>query len=149
MVPPEVRLIATLTLSAIALAAVAWGALAVWFDGPQSRVLGGTMAAGLVLDRHAAAVKSCARGASDIWRPVASIARRNRPPSKERLQPLGSILATLIRPLLRGLGAALLPVCLLKTLKNGLSILRRCRISSVGRGSKFPSRDKRMLPLSA
>jgi hypothetical protein len=44
MVPRAVRLIATLTLSAIVLAAVAWGALAVWFDGAQSRGLGGTMA---------------------------------------------------------------------------------------------------------
>jgi hypothetical protein len=56
----------------IVVAGVAWGALALWFDGPSSRVLAGTMAAGLAL---------------------VSIA-----------------LAALIRPFLRGLVAALLPV---------------------------------------
>ncbi len=49
MVRRAVRLIATLVLSAIVVAGVAWGAMALWFDGPQSRVLAGTMAAGLVL----------------------------------------------------------------------------------------------------
>ena len=66
------RLVATLTLSAIVLAAVAWGALALWFDGPQSRVIAAAMAAGLAI--------------------------------------VSILLAALIRPLLRGLGAALLPV---------------------------------------
>ena len=43
------RLIATLMLSAIVVVGVAWGPLALWFDGPQSRVLAGAMAGGLVL----------------------------------------------------------------------------------------------------
>jgi hypothetical protein len=66
------RSIVRLLLSVIVVAGVAWGALALWFDGPSSRVLAGTMAAGLAL---------------------VSIA-----------------LAALIRPFLRGLVAALLPV---------------------------------------
>ncbi len=66
------RLVATLTLSAIVLAAVAWGALALWFDGSQSRVIAAAMAAGLAI--------------------------------------VSILVAALIRPLLRGLGAALLPV---------------------------------------
>ena len=32
-----VRLIATLMLSVIVVAAVAWAAMAIWFDGPHSR----------------------------------------------------------------------------------------------------------------
>ena len=65
-------MVATLTLSAIVLAAVAWGALALWFDGPQSRVIAAAMAAGLAI--------------------------------------VSILVAALVRPLLRGLGAALLPV---------------------------------------
>ena len=64
--------ILTVVLSVIVLVSVTWGALALWLDGPSSRVLAGTMAAGLVL---------------------VSIA-----------------LAALIRPFLRGLVAALVPV---------------------------------------
>ena len=66
------RSIVRVLLSVIVVAGVAWGALALWFDGPSSRVLAGTMAAGLAL---------------------VSIA-----------------LAALIRPFLKGLVAALLPV---------------------------------------
>ncbi len=66
------RSIATVALSAIVVAAVAWGALALWFDGPQSRVLAGTMAGGLAL---------------------ASV-----------------LLTALVRPFLKGLVVALLPV---------------------------------------
>jgi hypothetical protein len=72
MVRRAVRLIATLTLSPIGVAAVAWAAMALWFDGPQSRLLAGTLAAGLT---------------------VACI-----------------LLAASVRPFLRGLVAALLPV---------------------------------------
>jgi len=43
-----VRLLATLALSAIVLAGVAWGAMALWFDGPNSRVLAAAMATTLV-----------------------------------------------------------------------------------------------------
>jgi hypothetical protein len=49
MVGRTVRLIATLILSVIVVAGVAWGVLALWFDGPQSCVLAGTMAGGLAL----------------------------------------------------------------------------------------------------
>jgi hypothetical protein len=37
------RLIVTAVLSVTVVAGVAWGALALWFDGPSSRVLAGTM----------------------------------------------------------------------------------------------------------
>src|SRR5580658_7042152 len=72
MVRRAVRLIATVTLSLIVAAAIAWGVLALWFDGPQSRVLAATMATGLM---------------------VVSI-----------------LLAAFVRPFLRGLVIALLPV---------------------------------------
>jgi Domain of unknown function (DUF4105) len=49
MVRRTLRLIATFGLSVIVVAGVAWGVLALWFDGPGSRVLAGTMAGGLVL----------------------------------------------------------------------------------------------------
>jgi hypothetical protein len=44
MVRLAIRLIATLIISVIVIAAVAWSVLAVWFDGPQSRVLAGAIA---------------------------------------------------------------------------------------------------------
>jgi len=44
-----VRVIATLILSVIVAAAVAWAAMAIWFDGPHSRILAAPMAAGLVI----------------------------------------------------------------------------------------------------
>jgi hypothetical protein len=49
MVLRAVRLIATLMLSAIVLAAVAWAAMAIWFDGPHSRILAAPMAAGVAI----------------------------------------------------------------------------------------------------
>src|SRR5271168_1078503 len=49
MVRRAVRLLATLAMSAIVVAAVTWAAMAIWFDGPQSRVLAGTLAAGIAL----------------------------------------------------------------------------------------------------
>jgi hypothetical protein len=49
MVRRTLRLLATFGLSVIVAAGVAWGVLALWFDGPGSRVLAGTMAGGLVL----------------------------------------------------------------------------------------------------
>src|ERR1700720_4415991 len=72
MVGRAVRLIATLALFVIVVAGVGWGAMALWFDGPQSRVLAGTMAGGLAL--------------------------------------VSILLAALVRPFLRGLALALLPV---------------------------------------
>ncbi len=72
MVRRALRVIVTVALFVIVVASVAWGALALWFDGPDSRVLAGTMAGGLAL--------------------------------------IGILLAALVRPFLRGLVAALLPV---------------------------------------
>ena len=72
MVRRALRAIVTVVLSVIVVSGVAWGALALWFDGPQSRVIAGTMAGGLAL--------------------------------------VSILLAVLVRPILRGLGAALLPV---------------------------------------
>ncbi|MGA7869612.1 MAG: DUF4105 domain-containing protein [Candidatus Binatus sp.] len=72
MVRRTVRLVATLALSAVVVAAVAWGAMALWFDGPESRVLAGTMTGGLAL--------------------------------------ISILLASLVRPFLRGLLIALLPM---------------------------------------
>ena len=72
MIRRVLRSMVSVVLSAIVVAGVAWGALALWFDGPISRVLAGTMAGGLALT---------------------SIA-----------------LAALVRPFLKGLVAALLPV---------------------------------------
>jgi Domain of unknown function (DUF4105) len=49
MLRRALRIVAMLVLSALVVTGVAWGALAIWFDGPQSRVLAGTMAGGLAL----------------------------------------------------------------------------------------------------
>ncbi|MFZ0679427.1 DUF4105 domain-containing protein [Candidatus Binatus sp.] len=49
MVLRAVRLLATLILSVIVAAAVAWAAMAIWFDGPHSRILAAPMAAGLAI----------------------------------------------------------------------------------------------------
>ncbi len=49
MIARAVRLIATLLLSVIVAGAVAWGAMAIWFDGPHSRLIAAPMAAGLVI----------------------------------------------------------------------------------------------------
>lgn len=72
MVRRALRLCVTVVLSVIVVAGVAWGALALWIDGPDSRVLAGTMAGGLAL--------------------------------------IAILLAAFVRPFLRGLVAALLPV---------------------------------------
>jgi hypothetical protein len=72
MVRRSLRLIATAIVSALVVSGVAWVVLAIWFDGPQSRVLAGTMAGGLAL--------------------------------------LSILLAAFVRPLLRGLLIALMPV---------------------------------------
>jgi hypothetical protein len=72
MVRRALRLIATAIVSALVVSGVAWVVLAIWFDGPQSRVLAGTMAGGLAL--------------------------------------LSILLAAFVRPLLRGLLIALMPV---------------------------------------
>jgi hypothetical protein len=74
MIRRAARIVATLILFVIIAAAVGWAAIALWIDGPHSRVLAGMLAGALVL---------------------ASIA-----------------LATLVRPLFRGLVVALMPVVL-------------------------------------
>src|SRR5271154_6075571 len=74
MVRRAARIVATLMLSVIVIAAVAWAAMALWFDGPHSRLLAGMLAGALIL---------------------ASVT-----------------LAALVRPLLRGLVVALMPVVL-------------------------------------
>jgi hypothetical protein len=72
MVRRALRLIVTVMLSVTVVTGVAWGALALWFDGPSSRVLAGTMCAAI--------------GFTSL------------------------LLAALVRPFLRGLLAAMLPV---------------------------------------
>jgi hypothetical protein len=72
MVRHVVRLIVMGVLCSVVLAGVAWGALALWFDGPNSRLLAGTMCAALGLT--------------------------------------SLLLAALVRPFLKGLLAAILPV---------------------------------------
>ncbi len=49
MLGRAVRLLATLMLSVILIAAVAWAAMAIWIDGPHSRVIAAPMAAGLAV----------------------------------------------------------------------------------------------------
>jgi hypothetical protein len=44
-----VRMLATLMLSVIVVAAVAWAAMVIWIDGPHSRVIAAPIAAGLVI----------------------------------------------------------------------------------------------------
>jgi hypothetical protein len=88
MVRRAVRIIATITLSMIAVAAVAWAAMALWFDGPQSRVIAGTMAAGLALVSIflAAVVRPLLRGLVVALFPVIVVAVwwTSIPPSNTR-----------------------------------------------------------------
>jgi Domain of unknown function (DUF4105) len=49
MIGRAVRLLATMMLSVIVVAAVAWAAMAIWFDGPHSRIVAAPMAAGLAI----------------------------------------------------------------------------------------------------
>ncbi len=82
------RLIATLMLSAIVVVGVAWGPLALWFDGPQSRVLAGAMAGGLVLISIllTAFVRPFLRGLVATLLPVVTVALwwTSIPPSNTR-----------------------------------------------------------------
>jgi hypothetical protein len=72
MVRGAVRWLVTIVLSAILVVGVAWGALALWFDGPASAIAAGTLAVGMTL--------------------------------------VSLLLASLVRPFVRGLVVALLPV---------------------------------------
>jgi len=49
MVRRVLRIIVTVVLFLSVVAGIAWGALALWFDGPPSRALAGTMVGGLAL----------------------------------------------------------------------------------------------------
>jgi hypothetical protein len=70
------RLIATAVLSVIVIAGVAWSALALWFDGPSSRVLAGTMcvAMGFTSVLLAARVRPFWRGLPAALLPVILVA---------------------------------------------------------------------------
>ncbi|MBV8138415.1 MAG: hypothetical protein JO121_22715 [Deltaproteobacteria bacterium] len=72
MIRHALRALVTVVLSGILLAGAVWGALALWIDGPDSKIVAATMAVGLVL--------------------------------------VIVLLVALVRPLRRGLVAALLPV---------------------------------------
>jgi hypothetical protein len=88
MVRRAIRLIATLILSVIVIAAVAWSVLAVWFDGPQSRALAGAVAGvlGAVSILMAAAVRPFSRGLVVALAPVVVVALwwTSIPPSNNR-----------------------------------------------------------------
>ena len=49
MVRRAVRILATIVLSMLVAIGVAWAALALWLDGPQSRTLAGMLVVGLVI----------------------------------------------------------------------------------------------------
>jgi len=49
MIRRAAGILATIAMLVIVAAAVAWGVMAIWFDGPQSRVLAAPMAAGLAI----------------------------------------------------------------------------------------------------
>ena len=72
MVRRTARILATLMLWLVVVAGVAWGAMALWIDGPQSRVLAGMLACALTI--------------------------------------VSVLLIALVRPLIRGLAAAMVPV---------------------------------------
>src|SRR5882757_171468 len=76
MLSRAVRLIATLMLSVIVVAAVTWAVMAIWIDGPQSRVLAAPMAAGLavVSVTLAASVRPLLRGLTVALFPVIVVA---------------------------------------------------------------------------
>jgi len=88
MVRRAVRLIATLALSVIVVAVVLWGAMALWFDGPESRVLAGAMVGGfaLVSILFVAVVQPFLRGLAVTLLPVAAVALwgASIPPSNSR-----------------------------------------------------------------
>jgi uncharacterized protein DUF4105 len=88
MVRRAIRLIGTLGLSVIVVAGVPWGTMALWFDGPQSWVLAGTMAGGFALASIllAAIVRPFRRGLAVALLPVAAVALwwTSIPPSNTR-----------------------------------------------------------------
>lgn len=83
-----VRLLATLMLMVVVVAAVAWAALALWIDGPSSRVIAGLLATVLVLASVllAALVRPLLRGLVVALFPVIVVALwwTSVPPSNSR-----------------------------------------------------------------
>jgi hypothetical protein len=88
MLGRALRLIATLMLSVIVAAAVAWAVMAIWIDGPHSRILAAPMAAGLAIVSVvlAAIVRPILRGLVVALFPVIVIALwwTSMPPSNTR-----------------------------------------------------------------
>ena len=76
MIRCALRMTVTVTLSAIVAASVVWGALALWFDGPDSRAFAGTMAVGLasISILLAALVRPFRRGLLAALLPVVAVA---------------------------------------------------------------------------
>ena len=76
MILRALRMTVTVTLSAIVVAGVAGGALALWFDGPASRALAGAMAGGLasISILLAALVRPFRRGLVAALLPVVAVA---------------------------------------------------------------------------
>ena len=88
MIRRAVRIVATIVMLVIVVAAVAWGVLAIWFDGPHSRMLAAPMAAGLAIVSIilAAIVRPLLRGLVVALFPVIVVALwwTSIPPSNAR-----------------------------------------------------------------
>ncbi|HVN88203.1 MAG TPA: DUF4105 domain-containing protein [Candidatus Binataceae bacterium] len=88
MVRGVLRWIATVVLFTSVVVGVAWGMLALWFDGPDSRVIAGTMAGGMALIAVllAALVRPLLRGLLAALLPVVAVAVwwASIPPSNAR-----------------------------------------------------------------
>jgi Domain of unknown function (DUF4105) len=88
MVRRAARLLATALLTAIVVVGVTWSALALWFDGPQSRVVAGSLAAGVALASLllAAFVRPFSKGLGVVLLPVVVIVLwwTSIPPSNNR-----------------------------------------------------------------
>jgi len=88
MVRRTLRLIVTVLLSVIVVAGLAWSALALWFDGPDSRLLAGTLAVGLLAASLGlvALVRPLRRGLVAAVLPVVAVALwwSSIPPSNDR-----------------------------------------------------------------
>jgi len=76
MIRRALRILVTVVLSAIVLASLAWAALALWLDGPDSKILAGTMAVGLPLVSIflAAIVRPFPRGLGAALLPIVAVA---------------------------------------------------------------------------
>jgi hypothetical protein len=82
------RLLATITLSMLVAIGLAWAALALWLDGPQSRALAGTLAIGLVIviALSLALIRPLLRGLAISALPIVAVALwwSSIPPSNTR-----------------------------------------------------------------